>query len=98
MHVHHQRHARINRRERLDGQHRIEKAASGAAQLFGNLNGHQPQFEEPLHQPRGQVLFLVHGAHQRSNRLLGKLPDGGIKKVFFFRKLSQCQGVSCESQ
>ena len=98
MYVHHERHAGVHRRERLDCQHRIEKAATGAAQFFGNLNAHQPQFEEPLHQPRGQMLFLVHGAHQRRNRLLGKLQDGRIKKVLFFRKLRECVGASFGSQ
>ena len=61
-----------------------KKLPARAAQRLGNLNPHQPQLSKLLHKPWRKLLFVVHRAHRRRDRLLRELPHRRVKQLFFF--------------
>ena len=79
----------IHRGDCLDGQHRIKEAAARAAQRFGNLDPHQSQFKQLVHEPRRKLLLVIHRAHRGRNRLLRKLPHRCVEHPLFFSQLRQ---------
>ena len=93
MHVHENGYRGINCGDGFDGQHGIEEASSGAAQVLGNLDGHDAEVEELFDQARRDLLLVVHGAHQGRDVVLGELAHAGVEQVFFFGELGERRGL-----
>ena len=75
---------RIHGRKFLHRQYRLEETAALAAVLLGDLDPHQPHFEELLDDVFAECAGLVHLAHIRTDLLASELANGGLEEPLLF--------------
>ena len=62
----------------------LEEVAALAAVLFGNLDAHQPQFEQLADEVFAKDAGFVHLAHVRRDLFPREIAHGGLEQLFFF--------------
>src|SRR6185436_15113091 len=75
---------RIHGRKFLYSQYRLEETAALASILLGNLDPHQPHFEELADDVFAKRAGLVHLAHVWTDLLASELANGGLEEPFLF--------------
>ena len=86
LHIHQDADGSIHAREFFDGLDGHKEAASGTPVRLGNSHAHQSELEELPDQFEVHPCLSVHLHYQRSNPLVGKLPNAGSEQLFLFRK------------
>ena len=84
LHVHENADGGVHPRELLDSMDGHNEAASGTPVDLGNSHAHQSELEELPDQLEVHLCLSVHFHCQRSNPLVGKLPNAGAKQFFLF--------------
>ena len=84
LHVDEHADRRIDARQRLDGQHRVEERAAGAAEAFRHLDAHHAELEQLLDERRRNLGLLVHLADERADLPVRELVDAVAEQRFVF--------------
>ena len=83
---------RIHGGEAFHGEHRLKEAAALAAELLGNFDAHQTEFEHLAQQIFAEERRGIHFANEGSNALAGKAADRVLKHALFCGEQGQRRG------
>ena len=84
LHVDEHADRRIDARQRLDREHRMEERAAGAAEALRHLDAHHAELEQLLDQLGRELRVLVHFARERADFPVRELVDAVAKNRFVF--------------
>ncbi len=83
---------RVDARERLDGEHRVEEARAAAAVGVRDLDAHHAEVEELGEQALVDLGVLVHVADERADLAVGELVHAVAEELFVFGERRSAPG------
>jgi hypothetical protein len=91
LHVDQDADRRIDLRQRLDRQHGVEEARTGAAEGLRDLDRHHAEIEQAIDEGARDAGVLVHLAHQRPNLTIGECEHAVLEQPFVLGERGQGQ-------